>query len=407
MQTPTNLARITLISASFIASMWGMQANAWEVRLYGGVDIGISYVNVSRGELNDNPATSGSQLGLNSSELDDSMFGITGQEDLGNGWRVMFDLAALIDAPTGEMGYDEFFGIESSLGMSHTQWGSLVLGRQQTISTDFFTNIDPLSLSFGQANMGTSFTAINTQYYNNLVQYTSPSFSGLQFGVGYSFDTGDTAVYADSDQLDPVPSNNGFGTMDKMRALTLAVQYEKGPLLAVASYDTAYASSVIPSGDSAGQTVPNTDVANPQAWYLGLAYTLGDVVVSGAWGRGVNGALSGSGPGGGISDSPLPPMTGDGDMLFSRGFNHDAYLLGFAWNIDDRTEFMASWQMLKPTGPLAQLNDSGTQQIVGAALTYSLSSRTTVYVWGSYGNNFQMLKNAKTSVISTGIQTMF
>jgi general bacterial porin, GBP family len=382
-------------------------AMALDIQIYGGVDIGLSYVNVSRGPINGDAGAKGSQLAMDSSELDDSMFGIKGADDLGSGWKAMFNLAAEITAPSGEMTYDEYFGIESTLGVSNNRYGSLQFGRQQTISTDFFTSIDPLGLSFGQANMGTSFTAINTQIYNDMVQYTSPTWSGLQFGIGYSFNTGDYALYADSGSLEQTGSNNGFGTMEKMRALSAAIQYKTGPLLAVASYDTAYASSVISDSSDPGRTVPNANASDPQAWYFGLAYTVGDVVLSGAWGRGINGALSGSGPGGDVGGSPLPSLTGKANILFSQGFNHNSYLLGFSWAVNDRTQLMASWQMLKPDGDLAQISYTGTQQILGAAVTYNFSARTTAYIWASYGDNFQMLQGAKTSVIGTGIQTLF
>ncbi len=396
---------LTTLSLSILVSQ---AAHAWEVQLYGAADLGVSYVSVSRGPIAgvDNGASS-AQIGIDYNVLDDSMFGIKGREDLGDGWMTTFKFASEINIGNGQIAQSSYFGIESTIGLSNRRYGSLSLGRQQTISTDFFGNIDPMQLSFGQANMGTSFTAVNTQYYNNLAQYTSPKWKGLQFGVGYSFDTGDTGLYADSGRLNPVPSSTGFGTMNKMRALSAALQYQNGPLLAVASYDAVYGSATIPDPSSTKLRTSNTNLANPQAWYLGVAYTIGKVVISGAWGRGINGALSGSGPGSGVSGSPLVSMTGNADILFSRGFNQNSYMFGASWAIDDRTQLMASWQMLKPTDELAKLPQAASQQIVGAALTYNLSPRTTAYVWASYGDNFQMFKGAKTSVIGTGLQTLF
>lgn len=394
--------------AATSAALLSFSVLAWNVQLYGGADIGISYVNVSRGPVSGvDTGASGSQLAMDSSVLDDSFFGIKGKEDLGSGWTATFNLASQININDGEIAQPYYFGIESTLGISNRAYGTLKLGRQQTISTDFWGNIDPMQLSFGQANMGTSFTAINTQYYNNLVQYTTPTWKGLQAGIGYSFNTGDTGVYADSGNLSPVSSSNGFGTMNQMRALSAAVQYQHGPLLAVASYDTAFGSSTIPDPNDSSLQVPNNNLANPQAWYLGVAYTINKVVLSGAWGRGINGALSGSGPGSGVGGSPLVSLTGTGNILFSRGFNHNSYLLGASWSIDDRTQLMASWQMLQPTDELATLPQVASQQIVGAALTYDLSPRTTVYVWASYADNFQMFRTAKTSVVGTGFQTLF
>jgi len=376
------------------------QTLAAEIRLYGGADVGVSYVHTSTKNQSSN------RIGMDSGVLDDSMFGLRGIEDLSPDWSVGFDLASELEIQSGELAYGAFFGIESTLGVTRRGWGGLKLGRQQTVSTDFFTNIDPMGLSFGQSNMGTSFTAINTQIYDNLVQFTSATWSGLKVGLGYSFNTGDTAIYAGSGDVQPAPSNNGFENSDKMRALTAAVQYQAGPVLLAASYDRAYASNRIPAR-SGTSTMVNPQSTNPQAWYLGAAITVDKVVVSAAWGRGINGALSGSGPGNDLDGSDLTSITGDGDILFDPGFNHDSYLFGLSWAINDRTQLMTSWQMMKPKGRLAGVAQAASQQIVGAAMTYNLSKRTTAYVWASYGDNFEMVSGAKTSVIGTGIQTLF
>ena len=376
-------------------------AQALDVKLYGAADIGVSYVHTT------NKNGSANRLGMDSGVLDDSMIGFTGKERLNSDWLLSFNLASEINIYDGTLAYDQFFGIESTLGLTRRNWGTLELGRQQTASTNFFTAIDPMGLSFGQANMGTSFTAINTQIYNNLVQFTSATWSGFQMAVGYSFDTGESAIYADSGYNKPVPSTNGFTNSSKMRALSAAVQYQSGPVLLVASYDKALPSDTILTTGTGPDRLTNPQNAKPQAWYFGLAYTLDQVVFSAAWGRGINGAFSGSGPGNDLSGSPLVSITGNADMLFSQGFDQNAYLLGLSWAIDKRTQFMASWQMLKPTGSLAVTPGVGTQQIFGAALTYNLSPRTTAYIWASYANNFEMASGAKASVIGTGLQTLF
>ena len=399
---PKHCVGATLLGASLLAAVTSTEAV--EVKLYGGADIGVSYVNVSG---NGQSGSHASRLGLDSNVLDDTMIGFRGTETLSPDWSVGFDLASEFDFNTGEITYDSFFGIESTVSLTRHGWGTLALGRQQTISTDFFTNIDPMGLSFGQSNMGTSFTAINTQIYDNLIQLTSATWSGFTAGVGYSFDTGDTSIYADSGVNKPVPSDNGFGNSNKMRALTAAVQYQAGSVLLAASYDRAYASSRIPASNGSGLSQPNPQTTNPQAWYLGAAVTVNQVVLSAAWGRGINGALSGSGPGNDLSGSPLTSITEDGDILFSSGFNHDAYLLGLSWAIDPRTQLMASWQMLQPRGKLKEQAATGSQQILGTAITYKLSPRTTAYAWASYGDNFQMVSGAKTTVIGTGFQTLF
>ena len=68
---------------------------------------------------------------------------------------------------------------------------------------------------------------------------------------------------------------------------------------------------------------------------------------------------------------------------------------------------MSSWQMMKPDSQLPGIQSSGSQQIVSAAMLHNLSPRTSVYVYASYGTNFQMFQGAKSTVVGSGIQTVF
>lgn len=382
-------------------------ANAWELDVYGAIDIGIAYNNISRNSTNELPAFGGSRIGLNSSVVDNSIFGFRGRSQLGNGWWTSFNLASQINVPTGQLAQSALFGYESTVGLSHPKYGSFKFGRQLTISTIFFSNLDPMQYSFGQSDMGTSFGAINTQYFSNMVQYTTPNWHGVQAGIGYSFNTGDTAVYANGPKPDAVSQGNLYSTTNQLRALSLAAQYKKGPLLALASYDTAFGSTAVTSGSNPVDYLPNRNLSNPQAWYVGLAYTAGKVVLAGAWGRSINGALSGSVPGDGSRSTPLFVLTGDANILFSRGFNFDSYMLGATWNITPDTQLMSSWQMMKPNSDLPGIVNSGPQQIISAAMLHYITPKTSIYAYASYGINFQMFRGATSTVIGSGIQTVF
>ena len=382
-------------------------AIAWELDVYGAVDIGLAFNKISRGSTTEQPAFEGSRIGLDSSVVDNSIFGFRGRSYLGNGWSTTFDLASQINVPTGQLAQSSFFGYESTLGLTHHQYGSFKFGRQLTISTNFFSNLDPMQNSFGQSDMGTSFGAINTQYFSNMIQYTTPNWNGFQAGVGYSFNTGDTAIYANGPYPVSISQGNLYSTTSQLRALSIATQYKQGPLLAIASYDTAYGSTAVSSGINPDEYQPNLNLTNPQAWYLGLGYTVGKVVLAGAWGRSMNGALSGSVPGDGSRSTPLFVLTGNANILFNRGFNFNSYMLGATWNVSPNTQLMSSWQMMKPDNTLPGIANSGSQQIVSAAMLHSLTPRTSVYAYASYGINFQMFRGATSTVIGSGIQTVF
>lgn len=380
---------------------------AWELGVYGAIDIGIAYNSISRQSIENQAAFQGSRIGLNSSVVDNSIFGFRGRSHLENGWLLSFNLASQINVPTGQLAQSAFFGYESTLGLSHHDYGSFKFGRQLTVSTVFFSSLDPMQYSFGQSDMGTSFGAINTQYFSNMVQYTTPNLHGLQAGIGYSFNTGDTAVYANGPQPDSVSQGNLYGTTNQLRGLSMAAQYKTGPLLALASYDTAFGSNVIAAGTNPIRYQQNQNLSNPQAWYFGLSYTIGKVVLAGAWGRSINGALSGSVPGDGSRSTPLFVLTGDANILFSSGFNFDSYMLGATWNITPVTQLMSSWQMMKPNNALPGVASSGPQQIISAAMLHNITPKTSIYAYASYGINFQMFRGATSTVIGSGIQTVF
>lgn len=382
-------------------------AGTWELGVYGAVDIGLAFNSVSRGSYDGQPPFGGSRLGLDSGVVDNSIFGFRGRSHLGGGWWTSFNLASQINVPTGQLAQSVFWGYESTLGLGHHKFGSFKFGRQLTISTLFFSSLDPMQYSFGQSDMGTSFGAINTQYFSNMIQYTSPDWHGLQAGVGYSFNTGDSAIYANSPTPDAVSQTSLFGTTNQLRALSMAARYQKGSLLVVASYDTAMGSQTIASDRSPSGYQPNPNLSRPQAWYVGVGYTVGKFVLAGAWGRSINGALSGSLPGDGARSTPLFVLTGNANILFSRGFDFNSYMLGVTWNADAKTQFMSSWQMMKPDNHLPGIIHSGPQQIVSTAMLHNLTQRTSVYLYASYGTNFQMFQGAKSTVIGSGVQTVF
>ena len=377
------------------------------MQLYGALDVGLAYNSISLAGQRRVPSYRGAQIVMNSNVLDDSMLGFRGRSPLGGGWQVTFDLASEVNLVNGELAFPELFGYQSTLGLKQAQFGEIKLGRQRTISTQFFNQLDPMELSFGQASMGSSFTAVNTQYYNNMIQYTSPRWHGVQAGVGYSFNTGGVAVYADSPNPLQLDTRSSFGTTNQVRGLSAAIQYQSGPLLAMASYDIAFGSSQVPSANDPNAYVPNSNLSNPKAWYFGLSYTIKDWALTAAWGRGVDGFLSGSLAGDGVSPTPMPTPTANGSMLFSKGFNHTSYLLGVTWNSSAQTQLMASWQMLKPDGPLPGIASQGSQQVIGAAVIHNLSPRVSVFAYTSYATNFQRFRGANSFVIGSGIQTVF
>src|SRR5690606_36420771 len=112
-------------------------------------------------------------------------------------------------------------------------WGQLDLGRQTNIGSKYFGAIDPFALGFNQANLGTTFSSVNTVRWDNMVMYQTPNFSGFQFGVGYSFNTSGGQGW----DVDPVLPGETNPDDINNRGITTGLRYANGPIAVALSYD--------------------------------------------------------------------------------------------------------------------------------------------------------------------------
>ena len=169
-----------------------------------------------------------------------SRWGLRGSEDLGDGLRAVFQLESGFDSGNGKWGQSSrLFGRQATIGLASDSWGQLDFGRQTNIASKYFGSIDPFGAGFGQANIGTAFSAANTQRYDNMVMYQTPSFSGFQFGLGYSFNADDNKT-----------AETGFRTADNTRAITTGLRYVNGPLSVAFSYDQLKRSNIGKNSDN-------------------------------------------------------------------------------------------------------------------------------------------------------------
>lgn len=255
------------------------QAQQSSVTLYGLVDAGVGYTNVTGSNI-----SPGSQLGVTSGVSRPTVFGIRGVEQLSDGTSVVFNLASQFSVADGRVSSESFFGQQATLGIRNVKYGQFDLGRQTNIASKLFQSIDPFSTFYGQAGMGASFGTTNNLRYSNMLMYQTPSWNGLSAGVGYSFNTGLPGAYVNNGVV--TGSTTNYGTMNNPRALTLGVNYANGPLQIAATYD-----QVMP----ATNVGPNTN-STPKAWVLGAAYDFKVVKASLAYGQTRSGAISGTLP---------------------------------------------------------------------------------------------------------------
>ena len=400
---PLSLLGLTTIAC--LASGLAMAA-APSVTLYGIIDTSLYYHHVSQDATPDSPAISQSGSGMTSGVLSGSRWGMKGNEPLSGDWSAQFVLEGGINSQNGTLAQGGLgFGRQSTLAISNSRWGSLQLGRAPNLAYIYLVPFDPFSISGSQAGWGASFGSANGVRPNNLVLFQSADMHGLQASIGYSFNTGFSGLYADGPDAPAQPGTEFFGTTANMRMLTAALRYNHGPLALLATYDEIFpASKVINQAD---QTIANTTKARPRAWMVAGSYDFKVVKLSAVIGQTFDGAFFGQGAGAGGYPTPLNTTSAGSSILFAQGTKSTEYAIGAVIPAGAQGQILLTWQAKQPTGDQRLTAALATQQIYSAGYIYSLSKRSQVYVWGSYGNNYQTFSTAKSSVVGSGIRHFF
>lgn len=170
------------------------------VQLFGIIDIGVlSQSNAGNGKSNTQMATSG---------LRQSVWGIRGSEDLGNGLKAFFNLESHFDTNNGELhptgdapGHGTIlFRRQANVGLSG-DWGSITMGRQYGPALLAHIGTEPRAFKEQFSNLYAwaydqllptigAVTDRNTNndvgiFFNNAIQYRN-TLGPVTFGVLYS-----------------------------------------------------------------------------------------------------------------------------------------------------------------------------------------------------------------------------
>ncbi|WAI82984.1 MULTISPECIES: porin [Achromobacter] len=366
----------TLLAAALLAGFAGVAQAETSVTLYGIIDTGLGYNKISgAGEAN------GSRFGMINGVQNGSRWGLRGSEDLGDGLRAVFQLESGFDSGNGRSAQGgRLFGRQATVGLASDSWGQLDFGRQTNIASKYFGSIDPFGAGFGQANIGVGLSAANTQRYDNMVMYQTPSYSGFQFGVGYSFNADDTDT-----------AETGWRTADNTRAITTGLRYVNGPLNVALTYDQLNASNKL-STDA-------TD-ATPRMYAIGASYDFEVVKLALAYGRTTDGWFAGQGVN---SDAG---NIGFGGNQFADGFKSNSYMVGLSAPIGGASKLFGSWQMVDPSNTELTGGDE-TMNVFSLGYTYDLSKRTNLYAYGSYAKDFAFIDGVKSTAVGVGVRHRF
>jgi len=218
------------------------------VTLYGILDAGIEYVtNVP------NSSGGGSSLvRMSTGNLSTSRWGLRGAEELGGGLKGVFVLENGFDLDSGSANQGgRLFGRQAFVGLQH-EYGTLTLGRHQTLLYDFSATFDPMAIA-------TRYSIIMHDKWMTGRADNSIKFYGAAGAINYGllYSTG-----YDSQAGGEIPGAYRAG-----KAWSASLGYANGPFAVGTNYD-----------EVRGSTVALQDDVERRA-ALGLSYQVGPAKV--------------------------------------------------------------------------------------------------------------------------------
>jgi predicted porin len=331
------------------------------VTLYGVLDSGLLYQSTSAASFSSAAKNMGKLFRAKDAGIYSSNFGITGTEDIGNGYRVNFKLQGTFDTTSGKSGLSDtagqtaLFNQIATIGLAGS-FGSVNAGRQiapmawAMAETDarggqWFGSILTAWLGMNQAAgwAGTSTNGpIGALYDSNAIVYESPSFGGVRASLEYA--------------PGGVPGSIQGGTRE-----SAVLRYAGYGLRLAALYYNGHDTNPAPNSVATG-------VDNNRMEYLGALYTIQGFSMSASYSNGKNPARSNQ-------------------------VNIDMYTAGLGYR------FSPAFRVTSGVYYLKDANHSASKSTeVAAGAEYSLSKASLVYGQVGHVNN----KGAMTQTITYG-----
>ncbi len=381
----------TLLAAALLAGFAGAASAQSSVTLYGIVDAGLRYTNVSLS--NGSGATN---FGLGYGMQSGNRFGLKGVEDIGGGNKVTFQLESGFEPGNGTLQQSgRIFGRASWLGLENNSWGYVRVGRQLNFGTEYINNaVDPFGAGFGQLNMGAAFGVLNTDRISNAIKYQTPNMSGFQAGIGYSFANGSTGLYTAAAGGGTSGTGYNFATNNNTRQLTLGAKYANGPFYAAVSYDKIYGDEI------KGQN------ASISSWNLAGSYDFKVVKLMAGYGQTRDGVILGQG-GGGTGATLAGSSIGTGENIFAPSVGTNSYIVGLTVPVNPVSRVLLSWTMLTPNTNMKDAYNAQNQTAYNLAYTYDFTKRTNMYAFVGMMQNVGTVDTAKSTQVGLGMRHAF
>lgn len=333
--------KTTLLAMAVSAAAFSVQAA--QVSLYGSVSTGVLYQNqASLSGGGEKPQESKDSFTMESGFWGDSIWGITGEEDLGNGWTVGFTLENEFGSDTGEMaGADPegsvLFDSQAYLriGNDKVNFAFGNIGGLASAGGDFdlLCAFDPMEAFVGVAGLG-AFASKDYASGNMAVVEVTPMEGFKVSLMGNTGDDDSNAKWSDRDHY--------YG---------LGVSYENGPLALAAIAEMRKYDRQAGWSD------------NDDSWIFTVAAAYDFEVIR---------------PSFVYQHASKTREFGASDPLDSSGaYNFDSFMLGATAPLGQGT-LRASVQYVKGEND-AVSDEEGSATILGLAYTYDMSKRTTLY----------------------------
>lgn len=333
--------KTTLLAMAVSAAAFSVQAA--QVSLYGSVSTGVLYQNQASLSGGEEPQESKDSFTMESGFWGDSIWGITGEEDLGNGWTVGFTLENEFGSDTGEMaGADPdgsvLFDSQAYLriGNDKVNFAFGNIGGLASAGGDFdlLCAFDPMEAYVGVAGLG-AFASKDFASGNMAVVEVTPMEGFKVSLMGNTGDDDSKAKWSDRDHY--------YG---------LGVSYENGPLaLAAIAEMRKY--------DRLADWGANAD--NDASWTFTVAAAYDFEVVRPSF----------------VYQHASKTREFAAGEISDAAYNFDSFMLGATAPLGQGT-LRASVQYVKGEND-AVSDEEGSATILGLAYTYDMSKRTTLY----------------------------
>lgn len=386
----------TLLAAALLAGFAGAASAQSSVTLYGIVDIGVRYQNWNFTSAKGVDQGTNS-LAMVSNQETTSRIGFKGVEALSGGTNASFVMELGSLTPSSGTGIGGDFR-QSTIGLSNAAWGNFEMGRQLGLASKYAGAIDPFTTTTPIANMSNSF-GLSTIRYSNMLMYRTPTMSGFQAGVSYSFNTGLTSNGRNAaGAIVAVPdAGNTFSSMNNQRAFSLGGTYTNGPVYVFGTYDKVSAAN--------GTTAASRNVSG---WIVGGSYDAKVVKVGAAYGQVRDGIINGQTTISSKSQGFDNPAS-SGGVIFETGSGQKMFTLNLNAPIGSDQKVFASYQNMSATGytTYQKVNTLGTQNIFAVGYQYAFTKRTDLFAYYAYTNNYQNIAGLSGNTLGVGLRHQF